>query len=61
MLKFKKEEYREYHSKTYRLPMDLIVKIDELANKNNTSSTKIVIQCLEYALNNIEEEIKENP
>lgn len=56
MLKFKKEEYKEYHSKTYRLPIDLTSKIDELASKNNTSSTKIVIQCLEYALSHIEEE-----
>ena len=38
---------------------DLISKIDELAIKTNTSATKVVIQCLEYALTHIDEESEE--
>ena len=59
MLKLKKETHIHYQSKTYRLPVDLLSKIDELATKTNTSATKVVIQCLEYALEHIEEESEE--
>ena len=56
MLKLKKETHIHYQSKTYRLPVDLLSKIDELAAKNNTSATKVVIQCLEYALEHIDDD-----
>ena len=56
MLKFRKEQYKEYQAKTYRLPKELIQKIDELAAENNCSCTSIVIQALEFALNNVESE-----
>lgn len=56
MLKLKKETHTDYQSKTYRLPIDLLLKIDELATKNNTSATKVVIQCLEYALEHIDDD-----
>ena len=54
MFKLKKD-YVEYENKSLRLPKDLITKIQELANKNNMSFNKVIIQCIEYALENSEE------
>ena len=50
-----KKEYVEYENKSLRLPKDLITKIQELANKNNMSFNRVIIQCIEYALENSEE------
>lgn len=54
MFKLKKE-YVEYENKSLRLPKDLISKVQELANKNNMSFNRVIIQCIEYALDNAEE------
>ena len=50
-----KKEYVEYENKSLRLPKDLTAKIQDLANKNNLSFNKVIIQCIEYALENSEE------
>lgn len=50
MLVFQKEKYSNYSSKTFRLPDEIICKLEELAKENNTSVNRIVIQCLEYAI-----------
>lgn len=42
-------------NKTLRLPDELIERLDRLAYKNDISFTQLVIQCCEYALDNIEE------
>lgn len=47
-----KKDYVEYENKSLRLPKDLIDKVQELANKNDVSFNKVVIQCIEYALAN---------
>ncbi len=57
MFKLKKE-YVEYENKSLRLPKDLIAKAQELANKNNLSFNRVIIQCIEYALDNVEESEK---
>jgi len=49
MFKIKKD-YVEYENKSLRLPKDLIDKVQTLANENNLSFNKVVIQCIEYAL-----------
>lgn len=54
MFKLKKE-YVEYENKSLRLPKDLIVKVQEMANKNNMSFNRVIIQCIEYALENADE------
>ena len=41
-------------SKSFRLPTDLVDKLDILAFKNNLSLNQLVIQCLNYALENLE-------
>lgn len=53
MFKLKKE-YTEYDNKSLRLPKDLIEQVQYLANENKMSFNKVVIQCIEYALENME-------
>lgn len=50
-----KQDYTDYEYKSLRLPKVLIEKVQDLANKNNQSFNKVVIQCIEFALSNIEE------
>ena len=52
MLKIKKE-YSEYITKTFRIPKEIITQLDILAQTHNTSVNKVVVQCLEYAMENI--------
>lgn len=54
MFKLKKE-YVEYENKSLRLPKDLTAKVQELADRNNMSFNRVIIQCIEYALENSEE------
>ena len=49
-----KKEYTEYEYKSLRLPKALIEQIQKLADENSISFNKVVIQSLEYALNNID-------
>ena len=53
MFKLKKEA-TEYENKSLRLPKPLIDEVQNLANQNNLSFNKVVIQCIEYALDNME-------
>jgi len=41
-------------SKTFRLPVDLIEKLGALATQNKLSLNQLVIQCLTYAVDNLE-------
>lgn len=41
-------------SKSFRLPEELVDKIEALAFENNLSLNQLVIQCLDYAVNNID-------
>ena len=43
-------------SKSFRLPAELVDKLEKLAFDNNLSLNQLVIQCCKYALNNLEEE-----
>lgn len=49
-----KREYVEYENKSLRLPSDLIERVQVLANENQMSFNKVVIRCIEYALENSE-------
>ena len=42
-------------NKSFRLPEELANKIDNLALKNNLSINQLVIQCLNYAINNLDD------
>ncbi len=54
-----KKDRVEYENKSLRLPVDLIKKVQELADQNELSFNKVVIQCIDYALEHMEEEKKE--
>ncbi len=49
---------KESVNKCVRFPAEIITRIDEVANKNNVSFSKFVIQACEYALNDLEEQKK---
>ncbi|MBR5451380.1 MAG: hypothetical protein IKV36_00105 [Clostridia bacterium] len=42
-------------NKTIRIPDQLIIKLQALADKNDISFNQLVVQCCEYALDNMEE------
>lgn len=48
-------EGTEYENKSLRLPKDLIDTVQQLANDNNMSFNRVVIQCIEYAIDNLED------
>ena len=48
-------------SKTFRLPIELIERLDELATQNKLSLNQLVIQCLEYAVENVVVENEKQP
>ena len=54
MLEF--EKGYECVNKTFRIPLPIVKQLEQLAGKYNTSVNKIVIQCLEYALDNISDD-----
>lgn len=49
-----KKEYTGYEYKSLRLPKDLIAEVQALANENNISFNKVIIQCIEYAINDMD-------
>jgi len=46
----------ESSNKTFRFPNELIKKLQLVAQQKNVSLNKLVIQCCEYALNNLDKE-----
>jgi len=51
MFKLKKEETI---SKTFRMPKELLEQLEKLSAEKNISLSKVVIQCCEYALKNLQ-------
>ena len=41
-------------SKSFRLPTELVDELDKLAYENNLSLNQLVIQCLNFALENLD-------
>ena len=60
MLMFKIQKGYDTVSKTFRLPIELVEKMDSLAYKYNLSLNQLVVQCLNYALENLEEDDIQN-
>jgi len=52
---FKIRKGYDSESKSFRLPVELIEKLNLLATQNKLSVNQIVIQCLSYAVENLEE------
>ncbi|MBQ8207279.1 MAG: toxin-antitoxin system HicB family antitoxin [Clostridia bacterium] len=51
MFKVKKPEYI---NKTFRLPKELVKNLEYLAQNKQVSLNNLIIQCCEYALENID-------
>ena len=47
------EKGYESVNKTFRIPVNIVEQLERLAGENNTSVNKVVVQCLQYALDNI--------
>ena len=43
----------EYVNKTFRMPSELVQKLEVLAQEKSVSLNNLVMQCCEYALENI--------
>ncbi|MFR2017127.1 toxin-antitoxin system HicB family antitoxin [Eubacterium sp.] len=51
MFKVKKEEFT---NKTFRMPNDLVEQLQSVAQEQSVSLNQLVIQCCQYALDNLE-------
>jgi len=56
---FKIQKGYDSESKTFRLPIKTIERLEDLATRNKLSLNQLVIQCLHYALDNLEDEAKQ--
>lgn len=43
----------EFVNKTFRMPQDLVEKLEKLAQEKGVSLNNLIVQCCEYALDNI--------
>ena len=57
MFKVKKAEHI---NKTFRMPLDLVKKLEVLAQEKQVSLNNLIIQCCEYALDNLSNNEDEN-
>lgn len=48
-------DYDDYQNKTFRIPTILVKKLEQVANNNNISLNKLVIQALEYSLSELDD------
>ena len=49
-----KKEYQKYTNKTFRLPNEIVDRLEKEANAKSTSLNKVIIQCLEFAIENLD-------
>ncbi len=48
------------YNRTFRLPSIIVDKLEDLSSEYNLSVNKIVIQCIEYALNDMKHQNNDN-
>lgn len=51
-----KVEREEYVNKTFRLEKKLVEELEKICDKKNISLNKLVVKCINYALENLEDE-----
>ncbi len=54
MEKFIIEPKCETETKTFRIPVSLMEQLEKLARENNVSLNGLIIQCIRFALDNLE-------
>ena len=47
--------YDEYVTKTFRLPKEFVESLEKIAFENKLSLNQLVIQCLQYAIDNLDD------
>ncbi len=52
---FKVKRGYDSETKTFRLPTEMIEQLEMVAAENKISLNQLVVQCLNYALENLEE------
>lgn len=50
-----KIEREEYVNKTFRINKKLVEKMEKICDDKNISLNKLVVKCIEYALDNMED------
>ena len=50
-----KIEKPEMVNKTFRLPLELVERMQKIAQNEGVSLNNLIVQCYEYALKNLEE------
>lgn len=53
--------YDEYVTKTFRLPKEFVDELERIAFTNKLSLNQLVIQCLKYAIDNLNDEDDNEP
>ncbi|MGF6906162.1 hypothetical protein [Fusobacterium sp. PH5-44] len=53
---FKIEKGYDTITKTFRLPEEMVIQLEKIAHTNKLSLNQLVIQCLNFAINNLVEE-----
>ena len=53
-MKFKIKK-QEYENRTFRLPVELLQQLNKLAADKNISLNQLVVQCCEYAIDNLDD------
>lgn len=51
-----KIEREEYVNKTFRINKKLVERMEKICDDKNISLNKLVVKCIEYALDNMEED-----
>lgn len=51
-----KVEREEYVNKTFRMDKKLVERMEKICDKKNISLNKLVVLCVNYALENLEED-----
>jgi len=51
-------EKTETLNKTFRMPAELVSRLQEVAQEQDISMNNLVVQCCEYALNNLATTVK---
>lgn len=52
--RLKKETKKEYDTKSYRLPVALLKRLDKMVDKKDQSACKIVAKILDWGLSDLE-------
>ena len=53
-MKFKIKK-QEYENRTFRLPVELLEQLNKLSSDKNISLNQLVVQCCEYAIDNLDD------